>query len=47
MARERMQARGERWGCGRKPAERIAQAHLAPHEVLGLGISEDDPAILG
>jgi len=38
---------GERRGCGGKLPVFIAKAHLAPHEVLGLGVGEEDPAIPG
>jgi hypothetical protein len=40
-----VQALGERRGCGRKLPAFIAQARLTAHEVLGLGVGEEDPAI--
>ncbi len=46
-ARERVQAMGERRGHGRKLPAFIPQARLTPHEVLGLGVGEEDPAIPG
>jgi hypothetical protein len=47
MARERVQARGERGTRRRKPPVLIPQADSAPDEILGFGVGEDDPAILG
>jgi len=47
LTRERIQARGERGARGRKPPVLIPQTHLTPHEVLGFGVGEDDPAISG
>ena len=47
VARERTQARGERGSRGREPPVFVPQADSAPHEVLGLGIGEEDAAILG
>ena len=47
VARERLQARGERGTRGREPPALIPQAHPALHEVLGLGVGEHDPAIPG
>ena len=46
-SRERTQACGERGTRGRKPPVLIPQADSPPHEVLGLGVGEDDPAIHG
>jgi hypothetical protein len=47
MAREGVQARGERGTCGHKPPALIAQADSPPNEILSFGGGEDDPAILG
>ncbi len=42
-----MQTRGERGTRGLKLPVLMAQAHPAPHEVLALGVGEEDPAIPG
>ena len=47
LACECTQARGERVARGPKPPALMPQAHPAPHEVVGFGIGEDDPAIPG
>ena len=46
LARERMQPRSEHERRGRQAPALKAQANLAPHEILGLGIGEEDTAIL-
>ena len=47
LLRERMQARGERGARGPSRPCSYRKPDSAPHEILGFGVGEDDPAIPG